>query len=392
MSSFNIQLPTITESALNSPKERKAILEALYQVNEQLRYVLNNLGEENLSDELKTKIETAGNNEEFTRRLGELSDDSYSFFKQTKENFQLVVYKNGVISSINLSPEGIAIKASKIALEGYVSINGKFSVDTDGNMHATGGSIGGWSINNGTIISQAGGMSLDGVNGILNSGTIYGSVINAATMFASTLNSATINSATINTATLNSAVINGTSIYGGSIYGSSGIYMGYENGVIDLYAPALTPSTVQTPSVTSPTGNLRLTNGSYTLSIGYGDMGGYPFNMNSSLGVSGVVDCTEVISGSDSRLKKEIAEIDENAAADTILNLRPVTFKYRTGDGRTHNGFLAQEAPESMRRIGKDGYLALAYNEVIAPLVKTVQSQEKRIQALEERLANLEVR
>lgn len=434
MSAFNIQLPNITDNSLNSAKERKAILEALYQTNEQLRYVLNNIGEENLSTELQTKIETASNSEEITRRIGELSDKSYSFFKQTKEQFQLVVYKDGVISSINLSPEGIAIKASKISLEGYVSINGKFSVDTSGNMHATGGTMGGWSISSGKITSQAGGMTLDGNTGTITSGTINGSEINGVTMNTSELNSVdintatlkssniesatitggTINGTTLNSNVLNSAVINSGSLYSGYISGTT-IDGGKVNGAIimggsvlgaevaggsfytvaDIYSdgsytvnseyPCMTPSGVDSPTI-------------YTKSINAGSGYGSRLTITpgadifGSLYVSSTVTCTEVINSSDERKKFDIAQIPGETAAEIIAALNPVTFRYVQGDtDQKHYGFIAQEVPEDMRRKTADGYYALNYSEMIAPLVKTVQRQEQRIQALENKLAEMGV-
>lgn len=60
-----------------------------------------------------------------------------------------------IVSKINLSPEQIKIIASKIALEGLVTINNGFAIDTDGKMTANGATI------NGTVISQT--VDSDGV-------------------------------------------------------------------------------------------------------------------------------------------------------------------------------------------------------------------------------------
>lgn len=51
-----------------------------------------------------------------------------------------------IISAINLSPEEIAINSKKIALEGYTTINGGFSVDENGNMTAKNGTFTGGEI------------------------------------------------------------------------------------------------------------------------------------------------------------------------------------------------------------------------------------------------------
>ena len=50
-------LPEIKDSDLNSGKERRKILEYLYQLTEQLRYVLSNLDEENLAPALAEKLD-----------------------------------------------------------------------------------------------------------------------------------------------------------------------------------------------------------------------------------------------------------------------------------------------------------------------------------------------
>lgn len=56
------------------------------------------------------------------------------------------VGKTEVISSINQTAESIKIKANKISLEGYVTINEGFSIDTRGNMTANNGTFNGGTI------------------------------------------------------------------------------------------------------------------------------------------------------------------------------------------------------------------------------------------------------
>ena len=105
-------------------------------------------------------------------KTASLSDNDIknAVLKVDKVNAQieLKVNKNEVISAINLSPEEITINANKIKLEGYTTINGKFSVDTDGNMTATGGKIGNFKIDQYTLVggtgnSQVGMCSTSGV-------------------------------------------------------------------------------------------------------------------------------------------------------------------------------------------------------------------------------------
>lgn len=57
---------------------------------------------------------------------------------QTESSLTTKVEKNGVISSINQSPESVTIDADRIDINGTVSANGYFRVDTDGKVHIFG--------------------------------------------------------------------------------------------------------------------------------------------------------------------------------------------------------------------------------------------------------------
>lgn len=69
-----------------------------------------------------------------------------------------------IISKINQSAEEVSIDASRININGTVSANGNFKIETDGTMECNGGKIGGWSINgngltNGTVFINSDGSS-----------------------------------------------------------------------------------------------------------------------------------------------------------------------------------------------------------------------------------------
>lgn len=51
-----IGLPKLSENM--APDDARALRSYLYQMQEQLQYVLNNLDTENLSDELRAKLQT----------------------------------------------------------------------------------------------------------------------------------------------------------------------------------------------------------------------------------------------------------------------------------------------------------------------------------------------
>ena len=130
------------------------------------------------------------------------------------------------------------------------------------------------------------------------------------------------------------------------------------------------------------------------------------------------------ISTSDRNQKHDVAELDEERAVALIMGARPVTYKYNDGtSGRTHWGLIAQDIETLLAEIGidaadfagfvkspkeqvdertgelspvldKDGNpiyeYGLRYEEFVAPLIKTIQAQQCKIDSLEERLSRLE--
>ncbi len=100
-------------------------------------------GEEETQDEFPTAGEVT---KTFNRQIA----DTRATITKTAESITLEVAKkvgyDEVISSINQTAEQITINASKISLEGAVSINKTFQIDTQGYLQCTGGKIGGFSI------------------------------------------------------------------------------------------------------------------------------------------------------------------------------------------------------------------------------------------------------
>ena len=115
---------------------------------------------------------------------------------------------------------------------------------------------------------------------------------------------------------------------------------------------------------------------------------------------------------SDRNLKNTINDLDAEISKEFIMGLKPSSFKYNESESdRTHFGLIAQDVEETLKEIGlttkdfaglvieneksEDGKeenktYALRYEEFIAPLIKTVQMQQKTIENLEERLSKLE--
>ncbi len=474
--SFDIQLPTITDASLKDEKQRKAILEALYQTNEQLRYVLNNIGMENLSEELQVKIESeSADDSELEWRVGDvergiaqlrmladsivlrvtdnenniseliLMNDQIALRIKSAENNiaqldmtseqitarvesvenevaylsvasdeivarvedaenglaqvevaagELAIEVHGkvdgdkVISSINATPEEIKINGEKISLEGQVTANETFKIHEDGSMEATGGTIGGWTINENSLGAYGSSISIqtDPLTGEkygeINATAIAGTNVAADRLFSDVLevleavkSPLFVTSGTIeknensdeyhivdyeSTAYMDAAGLKALSVYASSFYSRNSAL--FPNEEIVFYNP---------------------------INIAHdGDAGN---QIRYSLTTGGLIKCFGLDQISDARLKKNIADIPDADAAQLILSLRPVSYTFKDGDAQERMGFIAQEAPDVLRRECSDGYLGLDYIAVIAPLVKLVQRQEARISALENKIKMMEV-
>lgn len=98
---------------------------------------------------------------------------------------------------------------------------------------------------------------------------------------------------------------------------------------------------------------------------------------------------------SDARLKQNISWLDGGAAAG-ILRLRPISYAMRDDStGSRHLGFTAQDVQQAFPQLVStmsDGTLSLEYTGLIAPLVATVQAQQKQIDTLTHRLDALEAK
>ncbi len=96
---------------------------------------------------------------------------------------------------------------------------------------------------------------------------------------------------------------------------------------------------------------------------------------------------------SDIRAKRDVRDLD--LGLDFVLQLRPVAYKLKNGNGKTDMGFVAQDVEAvlgdsyNVLDIGGDSErtLSLRHTDLIAPLVKAVQEQQAQIEALKADLA-----
>lgn len=88
--------------------------------------------------------------------LGDRVTSAEASIKVNADNITSKVSKNGVISSINQSSESVTINASKINLNGAITANKTFKIDTSGYMTCTGGTIASFTISGGILKNDNG--------------------------------------------------------------------------------------------------------------------------------------------------------------------------------------------------------------------------------------------
>jgi hypothetical protein len=101
---------------------------------------------------------------------------------------------------------------------------------------------------------------------------------------------------------------------------------------------------------------------------------------------------------SDRRVKSEIKDLDSQFGIEFIKKLNPVEYKFTDNLEHKKFGFIAQEVTASLFDYGMnisnsalvdgnpnnpDAILHINYNELIAPLVKSVQQLSEKIYNLE---------
>ena len=94
---------------------------------------------------------------------------------------------------------------------------------------------------------------------------------------------------------------------------------------------------------------------------------------------------------SDERLKSEIADIDIDFANNLILGVKPKTFRFNNNPDVLQFGVIAQDVKKITEGLGSnrlcykretDDMYAVEYRQLIAPMIKVIQEQQKQIDEL----------
>ena len=267
----------------------------------------------------------------------------------TAEGLSSTVTKDNIISTINQSSEAVSISASKINLNGVVTANNNFKIDTNGKMTCVNATISG-SVTTGNLKASGGtiaGFTINGNNLTGNGVTLYGNIYGKLTLGAVDIEGYT-----------------GLSVKG------------------NLYAEGnLTTDNrffMTSPPSASGSANTRL--------VSYSGGGGYSLGMVSS----------------SIRYKKEIHDIREyDSVSDRIDRVRAVTYTPKSGldKGRYFYGFIAEELETEFPwlvdyQTDKETREVMAesveYDRVPAILWADAQATHSLLRQLDERIKRLE--
>lgn len=379
-----------------------------------------------LSNGLTQSVESSltSKTEEITYTADSKLKGVTSEINRLSSGLQLKVSKGDVVSEINQSPEKISLKANRIEID-----SDTFKLSADGKIVAESGTIAGFDLTNTAFEKN---FAVAGVNykfkitsdttsetatylislaeqnageysfavdtqGNIECGDLYGGAISCTKVNLSS---------SINDATEKSVFT--------AKNGSGHTYIGYARK-LDGKNTIIAGGTVQFQPQNGTNCSLFKESSSNARTIFRPDTNGGAYLGSGSYKWHSIYCTDGAFNGSDRKLKENIADLDAESNKAFVLSLRPVSYKLKTGEGkRTHNGFIAQEVREAAETTVGDiaAYQAsvidgdeekyfdptvpdekllwqLNYSELIAPIVKLVQSQQQEIERLKKEVEKL---
>lgn len=379
-----------------------------------------------LSNGLTQSVESSltSKTEEITYTADSKLKGVTSEINRLSSGLQLKVSKGDVVSEINQSPEKISLKANRIEID-----SDTFKLSADGKIVAESGTIAGFDLTNTAFEKN---FAVGGVNykfkitsdttsetatylislaeqnageysfavdtqGNIECGDLYGGAISCTKVNLSS---------SINDATEKSVFT--------AKNGSGHTYIGYARK-LDGKNTIIAGGTVQFQPQDGTNCSLFKESSSNARTIFRPDTNGGAYLGSGSYKWHSIYCTDGAFNGSDRKLKENIADLDAESNKAFVLSLRPVSYKLKTGEGkRTHNGFIAQEVREVAENTVGDiaAYQAsvidgdeekyydptvpdekllwqLNYSELIAPIVKLIQSQQQEIERLKKEVEKL---
>ncbi len=93
------------------------------------------------------------------------------------------------------------------------------------------------------------------------------------------------------------------------------------------------------------------------------------------------------VNGSSRSFKENITDLSSEDALDTLADLHPTSFNYKTDTEETYLGFIAEDVPDLVATKDRKGLVAM---DIVAVLTKVVQTQQEQIRVLGESIEALQ--
>ena len=373
-------LPDIKESDLNDEKQRRQILEYLYQLTEQLRFTLSNLDEENFSDKVNENIQGAYTAASSASKEVKDMNGNVSRVKQFADSLTLKVENGDTSSTISLMANNAQIASEEIILKGAVTFT---DLETEGRTI-----INGSNIKTGKVAAN-----------VIDVDNLYVKHLNGADgTFSGTLSAVTgkIGGFTISGNNLNGSYVSLHPGVGGGevIIGNckltgltdlslnQGLFIGKDLGVeedAEIYGTLKVFGGGNTEIL------LGKVSGLSQVSIcpdgaGVGNVGGGSYYWDQ-------VKANSHPTASSLRYKKNVSDITDEDVGN-IDDIRAVTYELKSKeDGKKYPGFIAEElaeiAPLFVRFDDEGLPESIDYSRIVVMLVHEIKKLRSRVAALE---------
>ena len=170
-------------------------------------------------------------------------------------------------------------------------------------------------------------------------------------------------------------------VWGSARFGDRSTSPGTSGSIVDIHNPAGTGSSILVTSYS-------FTPETQFIVEGGGDVGIGIDNPTHLLHLDGGAYCDggAWVNGSSRSFKENITDLTSEEALDTLADLNPTSFNYKTDSEETYLGFIAEDVPDLVATNDRKGLVAM---DIVAVLTKVVQTQQEQIRILEESIEAL---
>lgn len=153
-------------------------------------------------------------------------------------------------------------------------------------------------------------------------------------------------------------------------------------GIVDVHNPSGTGSSLLVTSYGFSTETMFVVEGAGDVGIGI-DNPGHLLHLDGGA----YCDGGAWVNGSSRSFKENITDLSSEEALETLADLHPTSFNYKTDSEEIYLGFIAEDVPDLVATNDRKGLVAM---DIVAVLTKVVQTQQEQIRVLEESIEALQ--